>query len=193
MRQELLLEAEADKAEVQVITPQMSDLKFLDFGLQVLQNRLTIKTVDVSKGTKINDLVVGILTKLPHTPITAAGINHGLHLETGSEENWHRIGNWLVPRKPVWLGLYEKPGMTSVSIVAPRGGQFAGNTSVTVQPSLQVPHGVYVTSNFDYRPPQQGETASAVREFIRSEWKSAIKEATRVAEQIFQKLVWEQA
>jgi hypothetical protein len=59
-----------------------------------------------------------------------------------------------------------------------------------VQPSILVRYGIYLTSNVEYKPPQGGETASLVREFIKEEWKAAIKEATRVAEQIFQKLVW---
>jgi hypothetical protein len=167
VRQELLLEAEAQKAEVQAITPQVSDVKFLDFGLQVLQNRLTIKTVDVSKAPKINDLVIGILTKLPHTPITAAGINQGVHLATGSEENWHKIGNALAPKEAIWQQLYEKPGLASITIQSPRKGQFAGNTNIMVQPSVLVRNGLYISSNVEYQPPQEGETASLVREFIK--------------------------
>jgi hypothetical protein len=192
VRQALLSEAEAAKAEVQAITPQVSDLKFLDFGLQALQSRLTIKTVDVSKAPKINDLVIGILTKLPHTPITAAGINQGLHLATGSEENWHKIGNALGPKERIWEELYREPGLASITIESPRTGQFAGKTNVTVQPSVLVRYGVYVSSNVEYQPPQEGETALLVSEFIKSEWKVAIQEATRVAEQIFRELLWEQ-
>jgi len=193
VRQELLTEAEARGSHVELITPQVSDLRFPDFGLQVLQNRLTIKTVDVSKAPKINDLIIGILTRLPHTPISAVGINQALHLETGSEESWHRIGDSLAPKEPIWRALYEKPGMSSVTIQSPRSGQFAGDINVSVQPSVLARPGVYVTSNFEYKPPTEGETASRAREFIKSEWKVAIKEATRVVEEIFQKLVWEQA
>ncbi len=147
----------------------------------------------MSKAPKLNDLVIGILTRLSHTPISAAGINQGLHLTTGSQENWHRIGNSLAPKDTIWRALYEEPGMTSISIMSPRPGRFAGFTNVSVHPSVLLQNGIYVTSNFDYKPSPESETASLVREFIRNEWRSAIKEATRVAEVIFRKLIWEQA
>jgi hypothetical protein len=191
LRQKLLSEAEVRESRVQIISPQVSDLAFLEFGIQVLQNRLTLRTTDVSKAPKINDLIVGILLKLPHTPISAAGINHAVHIPTEGEKNWHKIGDSLLPKEPVWMGLYEKPGLLSISVQSPRGGDFPGFINLTVQPSNLVRYGVLVASNFEFKPSDEVGSTETVIEFIQTNWDTATKEATRAAEFIFRKILWE--
>ena len=48
VRQGLLPRGEAERAETQIISPQVADVRFSDFGLQVLPNRLSVQTTDVS-------------------------------------------------------------------------------------------------------------------------------------------------
>jgi hypothetical protein len=191
VRQKLLSEADVRESRVQIISPQVSDLAFLEFGIQVLPNRLTLRTTDVSKAPKINDLILGILLKLPHTPISAAGINQAAHFPTESEENWHKIGNTLAPKDPVWRGLYENSGMLLISIQSRRGGDFPGVINLTVQPSPLVRHGLFVASNLEFKPSDEVGSAEQVIEFIQTNWVTATKEATRAAEFIFRKILWE--
>jgi hypothetical protein len=191
VRHDLLSEGEVREAEVKVISPQVCDLTFHDFGFQALQNRLTVRTVDVSKAPKLIDLIQGVLTKLPHTPINAVGINQSIHVATGGEENWHKIGNSLAPKKPVWGDIYEKPGMLSITIQSPRSGPISSYVNITVQLSAIVPHGLFVASNVEFKPTKPIGSAVEVVNFIKTEWHSAIKEATRAAEYIFRKIIWE--
>jgi hypothetical protein len=137
--QNLISNSESKTATVNVISPQAADITFLDFGLQVLQNRLTLRTIDISKSTKIFDLVVGILTKLPHTPITAAGINQSQNFSIGKEKVWHKIGHVLAPRAPVWENLYQNSGMLTVAVQALRHGEHPFDINITVQPSQVIP------------------------------------------------------
>lgn len=150
------------------------------------------RTLDISKGPKINDLIIGILTNLPHTPINASGLNHSLHMPVGREKDWHKIGNALAPKNPVWENLYEEPGMLSISVQSVRKGPTPGVTNVMVQPSSLIPNGLYVTSNFDFKTTHEVGSAYQVIEFIQNDWGRAITEAKRVAECIFEKLVWNQ-
>jgi hypothetical protein len=191
VRNDLLSEAGIQDSKVQVISPQVSDVTFLEFGLQVLPNRLTLRTTDVAKAPKISDLVLGILTKLSHTPISAVGINQALHVTTGSEDNWHKIGNSLAPKEQVWQSIYDKPGMLSLTIWTPRPGKMTSTLNLTVQPSVVVPHGLYVTSNVEFKTQTEIGSAELAIEFIQAEWSTAIKEATRAAEHIFRKILWE--
>lgn len=193
VRQGLLPLGEADRAETIVISPQVANVRFPDFGLQVLPNRLSVQTTDVSKAPRIHDLVTGILTKLPHTPISAAGLNQFLHIPTEGEANWHKIGDTLAPKELIWHNLYESPGMANISIKSPRQGRFPGSVNIAVQPSALIPHGLMVSSNIEFQITDQVGSAAQVVDFIQTEWSNAIKEAKRVAEFIFLKILWEQA
>jgi hypothetical protein len=191
VRQGLVSRGEADRAETAIISPQVASVRFLDFGLQILANRLSVQTTDVSKAPRIHDLVIGILTKLPHTPIGAGGINQFLHLPTGAEANWHRVGNQLAPKELVWRNLYEqRPGLTNISIQFPSESRFPGFVNISVQPSTLTPHGILVASNTEFRTTDQVGSAPQFVDFIQAEWSKAIKEARRVAEEIFKKILW---
>lgn len=188
--QGLILESEAKAAKINVISPQASDVTFLDFGLQVLQSRLTLRTIDISKSDKICDLVVGILTKLSHTPITAAGINQSFHLPTPGEGVWHHIGHVLAPKDRVWNTLYENPGMLSLTIQSPRKNPFSFNVNVSVQPSQLTTHGVFFSSNFDFKTSNKIDSAAEAADFLQGNWEEGTKEARRVAEAVFKEIVW---
>ena len=138
-------------------------------------------------------MITGILTKLPHTPISAAGINQFLHLPTGGEANWHKVGDTLAPKELIWVTLYERPGLANISIQYPRQGRFPGFINIAVQPSPLIPHGIMVSSNTELRATDQVGSAPQVVDFIQTEWSNAIKEAKRVAEVIFRKILWKQA
>jgi hypothetical protein len=191
VRQGLVSSGEAEKAETAIISPQVANVRFLDFGLQVLANRLSVQTTDVSKAPRIHDLVIGILTKLPHTPISAGGINQFLHLPTGGEENWHKVGDHLAPKELVWRNLYEqRPGLTNISIQFPSATRFPGFVNISIQPSTLTPYGILVTSNTEFRAADKMGSAPVFVDFIQTEWSKAIKEASRVAEEIFTKILW---
>jgi hypothetical protein len=192
VRQGLLSLGEADRAETVVISPQVADVRFPDFGLQVLPGRLSVRTSDVSKAPRIHDLIIGILTKLSHTPVSAVGLNQSLHIATEGEENWHKIGDALAPKGLIWGKLYERPGLLNISIQSPREGSFPGTTNITVQPSALITPGVMVTSNIEFRTTDQVSSAPKVVEFVQNEWSTAIKEATQVAELIFSEILWQQ-
>lgn len=193
VRQGLLPRGEADRAATIVVSPQVANVRFLDFGLQVLPNRLSVQTIDVSKAPRIHDFVIGILTKLPHTPISAAGLNQVLHVPTEGEASWHKIGDALAPKEPIWHELYKSPGLLNISIQDPRQGRFPGYVNIAVQPSPLIPHGLMVSSNIELQITDQVGSAPKVVNFIQTEWSNAIQEAKRVTEFIFRKILWEQA
>jgi hypothetical protein len=191
VRQGLVSRGEADRAETAIISPQVANVRFLDFGVQILANRLSVQTTDVSKAPRIQDLVIGILTKLPHTPISAAGINQFLHLPTGGEANWHKVGDQLAPKELIWSKLSEqRPGLMNISIQFLSESRFPGVVNISVQPSTSTPHGILVTSNTEFRVTDQVSSAPQFVDFIQTEWSKAIKGARRVAEEIFRNIIW---
>jgi len=77
-RQEILLPQEADEAKVQLISPEVTEVRFLDMKLAVFPDRFLIETHDASRAEKLQDVVINVLARLPHTPVTACGLNNAL-------------------------------------------------------------------------------------------------------------------
>src|SRR2546421_10608140 len=101
-RQEILLPPEAEEAKIEVVSPQATEVKFLDMKLDVFPDRLVLETSDVSRAEKLQDLLLNVLAKLPHTPVTACGLNNTLQFDLGDETYWHKIGHALAPKEVVW-------------------------------------------------------------------------------------------
>jgi hypothetical protein len=97
----------------------------------------------------LRDLVVGVLRLIPEPQLGVLGINHDVHFGVASPAAWHATGDALVP-KEIWEDLVEFPGTASVIIQGQRPGKYAGFVQITVQPSSQMPQGVFVQYNDHY-------------------------------------------
>lgn len=191
LRQGLIVEAEAQQAQVAEVSAEVTFLQLCGFQIQCVSDRFSIGTSNISVAERMQDLVLGIFAKLPHTPITACGINHGVHYLVGDAAYWHRIGHTLAPKDLVWNGLLENPGMQLITIRGERGGPFPGEINVTVAPSVQYPPGIFVKSNYHYGIAPDKVHAGAAEQalkFMRSEWSLANAMARKAAEQIFTKI-----
>lgn len=191
LRQELIGENEADQAKVKMVSSQITDVQFGGVRALCVADRLTLSTPNVAFAEKVYDLASAILRLLPHTPIRACGINPQAHYRIESVDYWHKIGHTLAPKGLIWNDLFPEPGMQSLAIKAPRGGDYPGETNVTVGPSDRCKPGLVVHVNTHYgvsEDLQQISGANAVRSFIVAEWHEACGQARRVADQILQKI-----
>ncbi len=189
-RQEILLPAEAENAKIQVVSPDITEIVFLDMKLVVLPERFILGTPDASRADKLHDVVLAVLRWLPHTPVTACGINNELHFDLGEETYWHKIGHTLAPKEPVWNEVLTRPGMQSLTIKGVRGGEWPGEINITLQPSnpKRFRYGLLVSSNYHYTIPltDAGTPRSEkVVDFLGTEWKAALEQARQVAYRIF--------
>jgi hypothetical protein len=192
-RQEILLPQEADDAKPRLVSPEVTEVLFLDMKLDVFPDRFILETHDASRAEKLQDIVVNVLSRLPHTPVTACGINNALHFELNDEAYWHKIGHTLVPKDLIWNDVLEKPGMETLVIKGVRGGEFPGEVNVTVAPSKnpKMPRGLFVSSNFHFPVPRNESgtpRSECVVPFMEKEWKSALEQARRVAYRIFSEI-----
>lgn len=187
-RQEILLPAEAEKADVKLITPDVTEIIFLDMQLDVTPERFILRTRDASRTDKLQDVVLGVLRRLGHMPITACGINKEIHFDLGDEGYWHTIGHTLVPKDLIWNSVLSEPGTQSVTIKSRRSREYPGYINVTVQPSRRFKFGLLVSSNFHYDIPrdEQGLPKSELAlGFLTNEWKAALEVTRTVAYRIF--------
>jgi hypothetical protein len=128
-------------------------------------------------------------------------LNDVPNLSTGSDQahgeaEWHKLGDTLAP-KDFWKSvLAGRPGLRSLVIQGLREGSSAKSFLVKVEPSLVVPHGVYVDTNEHFvLPSDEGKSGpeggpegqSAVLRFLqiaRDNWEASQAFALSVADQL---------
>ena len=190
-RQEILSPQDAEAANIKIVSPEVTEVLFLDMKLDVFPNRLVLETLDASRAEKLQDIVVNILSKLPHTPITACGLNNTIQFDLDDEAYWHQIGHTLAPKDLIWNSVLEKPGMALLSVKGILSGKFAGEININVAPARKFVHGLLVSSNFHYPVPRDDKgtaQSTEVPNYVQQTWKPALEKARAVAYQIFEKI-----
>lgn len=191
LRQKLIGDQDAKDAKINVVSSEVTDLQLCGLKVMCVCDRFSLGTSNVSHAARIQDLLIQMFTLLPHTPVTACGINPAAHFHVGSTDHWHKIGHTLAPKDLIWNGLFEHPGMQSLTIKSQRKGDFSGEINITVEPSAKFPPGIFVRSNFHYGLPVDSVHAGGAElllKFIKAEWNPACEMARRVANTIFDKI-----
>src|SRR5712692_636067 len=96
-RRGLLPVAEAEAADVKLISPPVSHFETERFVLQITAERFIAFSKPNTNAVPLRDLVQGAFFILEHTPVTAMGLNFQMHFAMESVENWHQIGDRLAP------------------------------------------------------------------------------------------------
>lgn len=187
VRQNLLPEEEAEKAEITVISPQVCQFQSERFVVQATPERFVAIAKPDTNPTPLRDLVLGTFFILEHTPLSAAGLNREMHFAMPSEETWNNVGDKLAP-KDGWAGILQgRPGMLSLQIqgAVPDFPQATAGTRlvVKVEPSLRVKFGVYIQTNEHYNAPEGG-ASEFLLERIRTRWEGSYNYAAEIAQHI---------
>lgn len=191
LRQKLIADQDVKDAKINAVSSGVTQVELCGLKLLCVSERLSISTSNVSQAARVQDLLVQIFTLLPHTPVTACGINLWAHYQVSAVDYWHKIGHTLVPKEQIWNGILEQPGLQSLTIKAQRKGEFPGEINISVEPSAQFAPGIFVRSNFHYPLPTNSVHAGAAEvllKFIKTEWNPACEMARRVANTIFDKI-----
>ena len=191
LRQNLIGDQDAKDATIKVVSGQVTEVRLCGLKLLCIAERFSLGTSNVSQAARIQDLLLGIFSVLPHTPIAACGINPLAHYRVDNAAYWHKIGHTLAPKELVWNELFQQPGMQSLTIKSPREGDFAGEVNITVEPSAKYSPGILVRSNYHYGLPPSSIHAGGAElllNFLRTEWNPACEMVQRVANMIFDKI-----
>ena len=158
----LIRDAEATTSEVQVVSPQVTVVRFEWFVLQVTAERFVVETRDPRKFLPLRDLVAATFALLEHTPVSAFGFNSYQWFQLDSPEAWHQFGHHFAP-KTSWSGILDQPGLLTLTIQGTRTSCRAKRIQITVQPARGEENGVVISVNEHYDVEQGGkdEPASA--------------------------------
>ena len=102
LKNKIIGEQEASAAReggIEAIHPEVASINLSSKKLIVEPARLTL-TVTEEPYVQAKDFVVLCLSILPHTPITAIGINRHLTIRAKDNDQWNRFGDALAPKAP---------------------------------------------------------------------------------------------
>ena len=181
----LLPKGVADSAELAVAHQQVTSFVADWLRLEVTPDRFQVETVQAPH-IRVHDLAMRVFEEhLPHTPLTAFGINRNVHFQVENVAARDRLGRTLAPVEPwgTWgqeLGLDGAyGGMTSLTMsqINPKQRPVGGQINVTVQPSGRVGDGhtgVYVRINDHYALGNTGPSAAGrSMELLETNFKSS--------------------
>lgn len=143
----LIREKEAEDAKIEIVHPTIVVFKLDWLNVQITSDQFLMLTTQEPYYEVLRDLVLGTFRLLVHTPIRMMGININMHFQMGSTKEWHKFGNMLTPKEP-WTDILKNPGMRSVIMEGSvQRDKLKGYIRVKVEPSTEVPDGVYFNIN----------------------------------------------
>ena len=175
------------------MTPQVSRCNIgPEISIECLTNRLTLGSDTTLSEERLRSLASNIIAKLPHTPMTAVGINHTLVYEAASEAEWNRLGDVLVPKTEIWIQVMkERPGMALVRVEEFRPGPPPVRIWATIEP-VREPHPpfrfkVHINWHGDIpaNPPDGATGSGLASDFLNSQWEQALDFGPRLADRLF--------
>lgn len=159
------------------------------FAIQVLENQFSLTSKEALL-PPLKDLAVSIFQLVPHTPVSAVGLNFFGHYKLATEAEYHRVGDVLAP-KDIWKSLYpdQQVGLADLTVRVQHGqrGELPKTRDekrISVQPSTKIRYGAFLSYNDHHELPSgegpDGRSAERVASVVDNEWESAWKDAVRV-------------
>jgi hypothetical protein len=186
-QEKLIQREEADRADLKIVSPEVSVFSIGWLGLEVTQGRFAARTTQIQHIDSLRDLVLGTFGLLRHTPIIGMGINRLAHYRSANEEEWHKFGHRLTPKEP-WAGILEKPGMRRVEIQGQRTDQFQGRVTVAVEPSSKLKPGFGVSfevnDHFENDVKEQGLGCERMMEILNTAWQVSLERSLSIMQTI---------
>lgn len=172
VRNELLPPEIESTANVQVVSNEVCAFETDWFRLEVLAERLALRSLSAPVVEALRDLLIGTFTLLRHTPIQKMGLNTHAHFSLGDEETWHKFGHKLVPKADLWDPVLRNPGTIVALVEGQRPDEYQGFIRVKVEPSNLVSSGIYIETNDEYQSPSSA-SAEWVVEILEREWEAS--------------------
>ena len=182
--QGLIRPEEAENAKIAIIRNEVADFSTEWFQLQVLQNRFILLSTDPRQYSPLRDLAAAIFAILPHTPITALGINRNFQFKMPSSAAWHGLGHLLAPKNH-WDAIMAESGLRSMLMEGRRKQVGGGTLQIKLEPSTTIGHGLVMEVNEQFNEPDgQSESARWVPNQLTVHWDDFLKFTEEAAEHL---------
>lgn len=189
-REKLIQRDEAERADLKIISPEVSVFSIGWLELEITLNRFAARTSQIQHIEPLRDLVRGTFGLLRHTPLRQMGINRLAEYRSASEDAWHQLGHRLAPKEP-WAGLLEKPGMRRVQMEGQRTDAYKGRITVAVEPSLKLkPFGAAFEVNDHYENDVEtiGNECDRMMDILATSWQTSLNRSLRIMQTLMKTL-----
>jgi len=182
----------ARKFDGLIISQQVTVFETDWFALQVLDNQFSLTSKGALSPT-LRDLASGIFALVPHTPVTALGLNFFGDYKMPSLDQYHKVGDILAP-KDIWSEIYppeeNSVGLMSLSVKIQNGkredtpvAQSLNHKRITIQPSNRMSNAIFLQLN-DHRDISEMKSemspAELISKIIAEEWEESWLHAQHV-------------
>jgi len=133
---DLLKAAEADEADVQVLSPNVTQFKSDWLEVDVRPERIQLRTQQEPYFPILRDLALGTLRCMPRVPFVQLGFNWENFYQFQDADDYHRLGHILAPKEP-WGDKMVKPGLVSLIVRSERSDKWHGVKNFAVKPDLR--------------------------------------------------------
>jgi hypothetical protein len=185
LRHQLIGPNDSKESDVKVVSADVTEVNFCGIRLQCFHERLSLQTSNASVYDRLIDITCSIISLLPHTPITACGVNPSVHFRINDEVYWHKIGHLLAPKELVWEKALKTPGLRMLVINAKGSLAYDGDTNVTIEPSAKYPPGIYVGANLHFPVKEKEKAGCEIIGFLNQTREKALLFAKHLAYTIF--------
>lgn len=183
----LISSSDAENTKVEGISSEFSVFELSWVRIEVLRERFsaTALNIDADK-LRLRDLVGGVFSALPHTPVTAIGINRIVHYEMSGQDQYHSVGHRLAP-KEFWRDYVEEPGLKNLTIVARRPDGRPGEINISVKPILSANNVIEISynSHLQFKDRTVGRDAAAA---VERDIEKALESGAELAKAVVEKL-----
>ena len=183
---ELLSEEEARVAEQDQalkVTSEASEFKVSGYVFRCRRERLRVaSTLGATDFDAVKKVVVGTLTHLPHMPVRVASLNRSAHIPV-DRDRWTKLTDRLAPpdaRNEIL------PGSAMSSMTMRLGEDETDFLEVTVESSLRVPGGAFVSviKRLVFPVDEDDRGANRACAAIGEQWTPLQEQAERIIERV---------
>jgi len=188
--EKLIRKEEAEKAEIQIVHPDVVSFNLDWLRLQVTRDMFSVETIKEPYEEVLRDLIFATFKLLRHTPLKVMGINRSEHFRIDTIEKWHEIGHTLAP-KSIWNNILDNPGLNSISTIEDsRRDGLKGYIKVQVEPSKRVHPGICVLVNdhFEVNNPEGIYGADEIINILENKWEDSLKRSNHIITTLVEKL-----
>jgi hypothetical protein len=180
--QKLIPEAEAEKAAINVITPDVAVFSIGWAALSIEKDKFIVESDQPAFYEAARDLIFGIFRVLRHTPVKYLGINCRSHFRVEKPEMLLTMGHLLAP-KVYWNDVVKNPLLRSMRMLSERTDGHHGSVNVTIEPSLRITPGVFLQVNDHFEFPDN-EPVTAATGVLNSVFQDSLARAEKIMQHL---------
>ncbi|SRR6266404_465924 len=187
-KQKLIQDEEAEKADVGVVTSEISLFSIGWLRVQAEAERAQISTSQPQYYDALRDFVLGTFRILRHTPVKGIGFHWMAHFASADQEEWHTVGHELAPKK-IWRDVLKDPGLFNMIVKESRTPH--DWTNVTVEPSIQVQPGIYfeVHDHYDIADGERPLGADIIMKALEDRWAGSLERSQKIMAHVLKKTI----